>query len=340
VRRKARSSGWLSLFLILLFAGTAGLVYWQAFAPAAAQSTRFLVRSGQGVRETGDSLRARGIITSSPLFSAMSRLIGTDRRLKPGRYVLPTRASEYRILRILACGGEQTALVTVPEGFTIRQIAARLAREEVCDSASFIAACRDTALLRRWRIPGATAEGYLFPDSYFLPYGIEPEAIVQMMHRRFLEVVKPLLPASQPPDPDPGSLPPDAVILASLVEAEAEQDTERPLVASVFLNRLKRGMRLQSCATVEYVLPQRKAVLSQSDTRFESPYNTYLHAGLPPGPICNPGRSSLQAALHPARTSYLFFVARGGGRHYFSSSFSEHVAAQRRYGQRPPTGVR
>lgn len=327
MRRKGGGFGWLSLLLVLLVVLVAGLVYWQVLLPSARLSVRFLVRSGQGVGEIGDSLHARGIIFSSPLFGALARMTGVDRQIAPGRYTLPQQASEFRVVQILARGGEQTALVLIPEGFTLRQIAGRLAREEVCDSALFLDACRDTTLLRCLEIPGPSAEGYLFPDSYFFAYGIEPATVIRMMHRRFLEVVRSL-------NPDPGPLPPDVLILASLVEAEAEQDTERPLVASVFVNRLRRGMRLQSCATVEYVLPQRKAVLSQADTRFESPYNTYLHAGLPPGPICNPGRSSLQAALNPARTDYLFFVARGGGRHYFSSSFAEHAAAQRRYGQR------
>jgi len=288
---------------------------------------RFLVRAGQGVGVIGDSLQVRGVISSSLVFNVLARLTGIDRSVKPGRYLLPERASEYRVLQLLSRGGQQPVLVTIPEGFTLRQIAVRLAREEVCDSLSFLTACQDAALLRRVGIPGASAEGYLFPDSYLLPYGVEPAGVIQTMHRRFLEVAKTLV-------PDPRSLTPDLVILASLVEAEAEQDTERPLVASVFLNRLKRGMRLQSCATVEYVLPERKAVLSQADTRLESPYNTYLHAGLPPGPICSPGKPSLQAALHPARTNYLFFVAKGGGRHHFSSSFDEHSAAQRRSGQR------
>jgi UPF0755 protein len=116
-----------------------------------------------------------------------------------------------------------------------------------------------------------------------------------------------------------------------MIEAEAELDSERAIVASVFLNRLKRHMPLQSCATVEYILPERKPILSEADTRIDSPYNTYLCAGLPPGPICNPGRSSLRAALYPAATNYLFFVARGDRSHYFSTSFAEHVAAQHRY---------
>jgi UPF0755 protein len=324
MRRKKRSSSWLARIVILLVVVAAVLAWWQFRGLSSAETLKFVVHKGESIRAIGDSLRSRGVILSSPLFAALSRFVHSGQVMKPGRYTLPARTSEFLALRHLFDSRDRDAFVTIPEGFTDAQIAGRLAREQVCDSAAFLFACSDRTLLGDLGISGPSAEGYLFPDSYFLPFGSEPDDVIALMHRRFLDVVKSLA-------PDPESVTLDVVILASLVEAEAEQDSERAIIASVFLNRLRRGMRLQSCATVEYVLPGRKAVLSDADTRFESPYNTYLHPGLPPGPICNPGKPSLRAALNPAHTNYLFFVMRGGGCHYFSTNFAEHAAAQRRY---------
>jgi UPF0755 protein len=326
MRRKRRSSSWLARLVILVVVVAAVAAWWQFRGLGSTETVKLVVLKGESIRAVGDSLRSRGVILSSPLFAALSRLVHSDEVLKPGRYTMPARTSEFLAVRHMFNSRDRDAFVTIPEGFTNAQIAGRLAREQVCDSAAFLTACSDRALLDSLRIPGPSAEGYLFPDSYFLTLGSEPAEVIALMHRRFIEVVNSLTPA-------PGSLTPEMVTLASLVEAEAEQDSERPIIASVFLNRLKRGMRLQSCATVEYVLPERKAVLSDADTRFDSPYNTYLHPGLPPGPICNPGKPSLAAAMNPARTNYLFFVMRGGGCHYFSTNFAEHLAAQKRYRQ-------
>lgn len=326
MRRKRRSPGWLARVVILIVVVAAVAAWWQFRGFTRPETVKFIVHQGESIRAVGDSLRNRGVILSSPLFAVLSRFVHPSEILKPGRYTIPARSSEFLALRHLFNARDRDAFVTIPEGFTDAQIAGRLAREQVCDSAAFLAAGSDRALLDSLGIPGPTAEGYLFPDSYFLTLGSSPAEVIALMHRRFREVVSYLT-------PDPESLTSAKVILASLVEGEAEQDSERPIIASVFLNRLKRGMRLQSCATVEYVLPERKAVLSDADTRFESPYNTYLHAGLPPGPICNPGKPSLVAALNPAHTNYLFFVMRGGGCHYFSTNFAEHMAAQERYRQ-------
>jgi UPF0755 protein len=326
MKKQKRSSGWLARIVFLLVVIAAVAAWWQLRGFNSIGTVKFVVHKGESVRAIGDSLRSRGVILSSPLFAALSRFVHSGQVLKPGRYTIPARTSEFLALRHLFNFRNRDAFVTIPEGFTDSQIAGRLAREQVCDSAAFLAACSDRSLLADLGIPGPSAEGYLFPDSYFLPLGSDPDDVITLMHRRFLEVVKSLTPV-------PGSLTREQVILASLVEAEAEQDSERAIIASVFLNRLRRGMRLQSCATVEYVLPDRKAVLSDADTRFDSPYNTYLHPGLPPGPICNPGKPSLAAALNPAHTNYLFFVMRGGGCHYFSTNFAEHLAAQKRYRQ-------
>ena len=307
----------------------------QLFRPGSSSSAtvKFLIRERQTAREIADTLAARGVIRSPDLFALLARLTGDDRSFKIGRYTLPVAITEYQALRRIAQGGEQNAFVTIPEGFTLAQIAGRLQAEQVCGRSGFLAACRDTGFLHRLGIAEPTAEGYLFPDSYYLPYGAAPEEVVRIMTTRFFSIFNPLRSEwGHDSATRPLRLTTNQVVtLASIIEAEAEQDSERPLIASVFLNRLRRGMRLQSCATVEYILPQRKAILSEEDTRTESPYNTYLHSGLPPGPIGNPGKTSLRAALFPARTGYLFFVAKGGGWHHFSSNYADHLAARRRY---------
>jgi UPF0755 protein len=301
------------------------LIVTQVFGPQSGRSVQVVLRRSGNLRQVADTLQASGIIRNGRLFAVMGRLLGWDRSIRAGRHKLPLGISEYQALRRLMSDGDQTALVTFPEGFTIEQMAARLEAEGICSAGSFLAATRETTLLAGLGLPaGRSLEGYLFPDSYNLPFEAEPAAIIRLMLQRFTSIYAQVSAGS------PSTLTRDqVVILASVVEREAERDSERPLVASVFLNRLRRRMYLQSCATVQYVLPRREAVLSDEDTRFESPYNTYLHPGLPPGPICNPGRTSLRAVLAPTRTDYLFFVSVGAGRHVFSRTYAEHLAARR-----------
>lgn len=171
----------------------------------------------------------------------------------------------------------------------------------------------------------ATAEGYLFPETYEFLTGAPPSDVVRRMLHQFSSVFAELRDSSPAPRSSPLA-PSQVVILASIVEREAKVPEEYPRIAGVFLNRLNRHLPLQSCATVEYLLHERKGRLSVEDTKIESPYNTYLHVGLPPGPICNPGRRALTAALNPERNDFLFFVARGDGTHIFSRTAAEHAA--------------
>jgi UPF0755 protein len=280
------------------------------------------VRPGQAPRELADSLRAAGVIQNPRLFKWMAR--GARDRFIPGRYRLARNSRERQVLRVLTGRAPSWQLVTIPEGLTLGQTAALLDSLRLCPADSFRAACADPALLRDFGIAGATAEGRLFPETYELGTAMGAREIARRLIRQFHAVWRSL--DSSGTDPAP------AVILASIIEREARVAAEFPLVASVFANRLRRGMPLQSCATVEYLLPARKARLDARDLAIESPYNTYLHAGLPPGPICNPGRAALAAALAPARTDYLYFIYAGDGAHVFSRTFAEHEAARRRLG--------
>jgi UPF0755 protein len=286
-----------------------------------------------GIRALADTLAAKQVIGSKPLFMFYAWYYNYGNRIEPNRYRLAVGTGERRALRLLS--GEQPAhvMVTIPEGYTAREVAARLEERDICRADSFLAACADTNLLRESGVSAPTAEGYLFPETYEILTGSQPSEVVRRMLHQFFSVFSQLRdssllsPPSSSPAPRPLSLTPSqVVILASIVEREARMPEEFPRVAGVFMNRLRRHLPLQSCATVEYLLPERKGRLSVDDTKIESPYNTYLHVGLPPGPICNPGRRALAAALNPERNDYLFFVARGDGSHAFSRTLSEHGA--------------
>ncbi len=293
---------------------------------AGGQSVDVTVRAGMGIRALADTLAAKQVIASKPLFLLYAWYYNYGHRIRPNRYHLSVGTGERRALRLLS--GEEPAVVTVtiPEGYTLPQVAEVLAERGVCRSDSFLAACADAGLLREFHLDAATAEGYLFPETYEFLAGSQPAEVARRMLRQFFSVYTELRESSPAPNPSPLA---PVVILASIVEREGKLPEELPRIAGVFLNRLNRRMPLQSCATVEYILPERKGRLSEEDTKIDSPYNTYLHQGLPPGPICSPGRRALAATLNPERNGYLYFVARGDGTHTFSRTFSEHAAATR-----------
>jgi UPF0755 protein len=282
-----------------------------------------------GIRALADTLAAKQVISSKPLFLFYAWYYNYAGRIRPNRYRMPVGTRERRALRLLSGEEAPLVMVTIPEGYTIDQIAAALAERAVCRADSFLVACADTNLLREFDISASTAEGYLFPETYEFLTGSAPADAVRRLIRQFFSVLSELRDSN--PAPHPSSLvPSQVVVLASIVEREAKVSEEFPRIAGVFMNRLRRRLPLQSCATVEYLLPERKGRLSVEDTKLDSPYNTYLHVGLPPGPICNPGRRALAAALNPERNDYLFFVARGDGAHIFSRTLPEHAAAIRK----------
>jgi UPF0755 protein len=283
------------------------------------------VRPGLSMRALADTLAAKQVIESKPLFRFYAWYYNYTNRIRPGRYHLSIGTGERRALKLLAGEEPAVTMVTIPEGYTMNQVAAALVERGVCRADSFLSVCMDTGLLRASGVDAPTAEGYLFPETYEFLTGSQPADVVHRMLRQFFSVFAQLCDSSSAPHPS-SLTPSQTVILASIVEREAKVPEEYPRIAGVFMNRLRRGLPLQSCATVEYLLPERKGRLSIEDTKLESPYNTYLHVGLPPGPICNPGRRALAAALNPERNDYLFFVARDDGSHVFSRTAAEHAA--------------
>jgi len=263
-------------------------------------------------------------------------LSGNRGHLKAGEYEIPEGSWSWGILSILSSGKSMTHPFTVPEGFSTGQVAALLQAKGLADAAKFLALARSPEEARKLSVSAASLEGYLFPDTYQIPRGFGESRILALMAARFRERV----PAGLLEKGRARGLSAHQVLtLASIVEREARADAERAKVASVFINRLAQGQRLESCATVRYATGKFTGPVLDEDLHFHSPYNTYRHKGLPPGPICSPGLKSIQAAAEPAQTDYLFFVVAGNGEHVFSRTFEEHKQAKFRYKAKVRAGV-
>ena len=287
---------------------------------------RIFIRKGATFREAADSLAAYRVVQSARAFALYGRLRGADRSLRWGTYVIRDAMSWEQVLESLRLGRGVIHAVTIPEGWTIAQITLVLADALDLPPDSIDAAVRDTALLRRLDIPTPTLEGYLFPDTYTFPDRSSARDAVRTMVERFEHEWKPewdsILPQMKLRRHD-------VVTLASIVEAEVRRGEERPVVAAVYLNRLKVGMALQADPTIHYALGRRPGRVLFSDLKVKSPYNTYTHPGLPPGPIGSPGAASIVASLKPAKVPYRFFVAAADGHHEFRRTYAEHVEAIR-----------
>ena len=285
---------------------------------------------GTSFRAVVDTLADREVITRSFLFRIYGRLRGLDRSVKAGTYRLPRGARFGEVHAVLAEGQVVTFPVLFPEGLTIRRMVQRIADAAGTDSASVARALEGDDLHLRWEVPGPGLEGYLFPDTYRFAQGVGMERVVSAMISRYHNYWTPERRARLA---ETGMSEREAVTLASIIQAEAGNVPEMRTISSVFHNRLRIGMRLQADPTIHYALPpgyRPRLLYAAMDSVADHPYNTYTHAGLPPGPICAPGADALDAALNPADTDYLYFVAGGGNRHIFSRSLDEHNAAIRR----------
>lgn len=293
----------------------------------------FFVREGATLRGVSDKLQRKGIINHKWLFLIWARLKGYGREIKAGEYRLNSGMPPVEILEVLRKGIIITHRVTVPEGFTRSQIGELLEKKGLVERGKFRALTGDPDMARRYGISGPDLEGYLYPDTYRFGRGLSCISIIDVMVRRFKEVFSPFRERAE----EVGMSMEEVVTLASIVEKETGLAEERPLIASVFLNRLKKGMRLESDPTVIYGIKEFEGNLKKEDLREPTPYNTYLIRGLPPGPIANPGRGAIEAVLYPADTDYLFFVSKNDGSHYFSKTLSEHNRAVGAYQKRRRT---
>ncbi len=321
----------LGCLAFLICAGFAFYFLHTALTPADPDGVRqaAVVEIPQGATAAGigEILETKGLIRSALAFRILVRFGGQEGAIRAGHYTLSASENPVRILDHLVKGDTLQRRVTFPEGLTLAEVAEILERHEVCPAQEFLELARTRG---RDFDPGfpENLEGYLFPDTYDLPWECSATEVLRIMTSRFQEVFNPLFSEKAPL----GRI--ETVILASLVEREAQVHSERPVIAGVYLNRLAEGMLLQCDATVQYALGRQKAILTHRDLEIESPYNTYRHPGLPPGPICNPGRAALEAAIRPERTEYLFYVrndVKGDGSHVFSRNYTEHQQSIDRY---------
>jgi len=295
----------------------------------------FAIQRGETLTHISQRLQEERFIRFAPFLDVVGRISGTQRAFKAGYYRIPSGASALSIRWLLVDGAQTLDKLTIPEGWTITKIARHLEAEGVCSEADFLAAARSPELLSKFAVQGRSLEGYLFPDTYYVPRPFPAQALVELMVKTFFDSLTRIHPGWQEMSPEKLR---DTLIVASIVEREYRMPAEAPLIASVFYNRLRRNMGLESCATLEYIITEilQKAhpeYITTDDEKLNSPYNTYKWAGLPPGPISNPGKTALEAAFHPAQTDYLYFVLRDpdAGRHYFSRDLSEHNQAKYLY---------
>jgi UPF0755 protein len=288
-------------------------------------AVRVTIPKGASLRVAADSLAKAGVISFPRLFRLYASIGGGDRTIRAGTYSLRQDASWGYVLGELRSGRAIIHAVTIPEGFSLSQIAATVASKLAQPVDSVEAAARDTAVLHRLDIPTPTAEGYLFPDTYTFHEGTTARAAVDAMIRRFEQIWKPEWTARLDTIHLSRN---DVMALASIVEKEARLAQERPVIAAVYMNRLRAGMLLQADPTVQYALGKHVARVYYKDLEVESPYNTYRHKGLPPGPIASPGAASIQAALYPAAVPYVYFVAFPDGHHEFRVDLKGHEAAK------------
>jgi len=275
-----------------------------------------------------DSLAARGIVEHAGLFVLYARLRGLRGSLKSGVYLLAPRTPWSNVVEALERGRGVEQRFTVREGLRLTEVA-DLARAQLkIPRDSFTVATEDSTLLAGLGLPeeAPSAEGYLFPTTYMLPLHIGARELVRVMTHQFMEQWSPEWQARLD---SLGFSRHQLVTLASIIEAEVRYDPDRPFISAVYQNRLRRGMRLEADPTVSYAHGRRLRRVWEKNLAVRSSYNTYLHAGLPPGPIAQPGRASLAAALYPANVPFLFFVAQPDGKHIFSTTYAEHLVAIR-----------
>jgi peptidoglycan lytic transglycosylase G len=314
----------LALAVVLVAAAAGSLayaIYGDRSHPSA--TTQIVVDRGSTFAQVARQLVDAGIIGNVATFRVLARIRGEEAAVRAGAYRFGPHLSQSEVLRALVTGGAQVAAwVTIPEGFTAAQIAERLQETGVGAAPGFL-----REFMRERLVVNGTAtanlEGFLFPSTYLIPLGASgQQAAAPMTAEFFKELPADALSRARALHVTV----PQAVTVASLVEREAKSQIDRPKIAEVIYNRLRLAMPLQIDASIEYALPEHKSRLSFSDLKTDSPYNTYLHTGLPPTPIANPGRPSLEAALHPSNGDDLYYVYCGSGRHVFAKTLAEHQA--------------
>ncbi len=319
----------LGALLFVLYCILDAMLFLSLPPNSSGENTKALIPKGSSFKEVVHILTEKGLLRSPTRFYLMARIVGATDEVKAGEYDLSTSMLPQKILQKLVKGEVAKYRIVIPEGYTVRQIAACVEREGIIDGQEeFLTLAFSPEFAAGLSIEGDGVEGYLFPNTYFFPRGLAPEEVITAMVRNFRRVYKPEFSLRAA---EVGLTDKEVIILASIIEKETGLPEERPLISAVFHNRLKKGMPLCSDPTVIYGIADFDGNLRKRDLETWTPYNTYLIQGLPPGPIASPGRASIVAALYPAPVKYLYFVSRNDGSHYFSASLREHNAAVWRY---------
>jgi UPF0755 protein len=321
---------WILRALVLLLVGGIVLIYEILWAPNSFGSDRFVIVSkGESFVQILDSFDREGIIRSRLLFDAAGRLLGLTTKMQIGKYRFRSGMSNTEMLEDLRFGKTiEPITVTIPEGLKSSRQARIFARSLGIDSLRFMTLVYDSTFAHSLGVLSPSLEGYLMPDTYKLYWQMDEEEIIKDEVAQFWRFMNDTLLAHA--DSSGRSLN-DILAMASIVDAETKIDSERAVVAGVYYNRLEKKMRLEADPTIQFILEDGPRRLKFSDLYRESAYNTYRHTGLTPGPINNPGRASIRAALYPVRHKFLFFVANGMGGHTFTRSYNQHRRAAQRF---------
>ncbi len=320
---------------IALLIGIGGLMYYyQSIGPVNVQNGETIVveiPKGASTLKIARILKENHLIKNDLSFRILSKLSKAEGKMQAGRYQMNTKMNATEIIDNLIEGSvlRDATKFTVPEGFELRQIADRLESLGLINRDKFMELANHGDFNYKFLqgIPKGEnrLEGFLFPDTYEIAKGTTEEEILTKMLTRFDTV---FTDAYYQRTKELNMTIQEVLTLASIIEREAQLEKERPIISSIFHNRLNKGMLLQSCATVQYVLGERKVNLSLKDIDINSPYNTYKNIGLPPAPIASPGKASLEAALYPSKTDYYYFVVKSDGEHFFSKTYAEHLRAK------------
>ena len=318
----------LAIVGVLIIGGGLGALYLVPNTFAQDDGTQVLViEKGQTGTEIADMLYERGLIRSTQGFKLWLYLSGTNDKLQTGHYQIPNKVTVRELISLLQEGHVESIRVTIPEGYTVGDIAIVLEKNQIMKAKDFLAEAKTYVpypYMKGTKPATYPVEGFLFPSTYEIPVGATPRDVIQMMAD---EMNRYLTPAVKKQIQAQHMSIHDFVTLASIVERESLFDADRPTIAGVFKKRLAHGIPLQSDATISYVLGYAKENVTIGDTQLQSPYNTYVSKGLPPGPIANPGKKSLDAVLYSENTDYLYFVADKEGHNHFSKTYEEHLAA-------------
>ncbi len=321
----------IGLLILILVAGAAGgtFIYNQINSPHAPEAPVTLaIEPGSSLGLVARRLEQQGVITSSLSLRLLARLSNQGGHIQAGHYSFSEPATPQQVFQRLLAGDTIKVRLTIPEGFTLVQIVERIAEAGYGDKQQMLQLAYEKEFLKELKIPGDSLEGYLFPDTYVFTEGTTEKALLKMMVDLCRQhLTDDLLAAGKTYNLNAHQL----VTLASIIEKETGVVEEMPLISSVFHNRLKRGIPLQTDPTVIYGIKDYDGNITRKHLQTPTPYNTYLMRGLPPGPIASPGKAALEAAAHPAQTKYLYFVASGNGGHHFSKTLVEHNRAVREY---------